>query len=170
MRFRHLYIDSKYRTTGSDSGFSINHNESVETAEGARCWVAGATFANVFYTIEEGVNDQWYVAFNNNGVTGGYALKLAYGNYGGTELAAEMQAKLRTVDQAAQVSYVIRNFRLQIVMGAGRQIKVVSDAELTNGAFLATWAAYTPTAVYDPDNPRSMNEVIRAQPVPMAPS
>ena len=71
MEFRHLHIDSRYRTSGSDSDFSINLNETVETEEGTRCWVAGATFANVFYTIEEGVNDVWYVAVNNNGTTGG---------------------------------------------------------------------------------------------------
>ena len=100
----------------------------------------------MFYTIEEGVNDKWCVAVNNNGVTGGYALKLAYGNYGGTELAAEMQATLRTVDQAAQVSYASKTGRVQVVMGAGRQNKVVSDEELTNAAFLATWATYSPTA------------------------
>ena len=60
------------------------------------------------------------------------------------------------------MSYANKTGRIQIVMGAGRQIKVVSDEELTNGAFLATWSTYTPTAFYDPDNPRSMNEVIRA--------
>ena len=48
MRFRHLYIDSRYRTLGSDSDFSINLNETIELEEGARCWVAGVSFPNVF--------------------------------------------------------------------------------------------------------------------------
>ena len=50
-RFRHLYVDSCYRTQGSDSDFSINLQETVELEEGTR-WVAGVTFPNVFYTIE----------------------------------------------------------------------------------------------------------------------
>ena len=60
--------------------------------------MAGVTFPNVFYTIEEDVNDIWY-AFGQ--LTGGYALKLAFGNYGGVDLAADMQSKLRMVDPTA---------------------------------------------------------------------
>ena len=88
----------------------------MELEEGARCWVAGVTFPNVFYTIEEGVDDVWYAAIENGGVTGGYAFKLAYGNYGGAELAAEKQTKLRTVDATAQVTYASRTGKNQIVV------------------------------------------------------
>ena len=76
----------------------------MELQEGTRCWAAGVTFQNVFYTIEEGVNNTWYTAITVGRTTGGWALKLAYGNYGGAELAAEMQAKLRTIDATAQVT------------------------------------------------------------------
>ena len=119
MRFRHLYVDSRFRTRGSDSEFRINLNETVEFEDGTRCWVAGVTFPSVFYTIEENVDDTWYVAINNGTTTGGYAFKLGYGNYGGVELAAEMQAKLRTVDATAQVSYISKTGKLQVVMSAG---------------------------------------------------
>ena len=64
MMFRHLYIDSRYKTTGTDSDFSINLNETIELEEGARCWVVGVTFPNVFYTIEEAVNDQLSAAIH----------------------------------------------------------------------------------------------------------
>ena len=77
MRFRHLYIDSCYRTLGRDTDFSINLNETVDLEAGTRCGVAGVTFPNVFYTIEEGVDDMWYVAITHGGTTGGYAFKLA---------------------------------------------------------------------------------------------
>ena len=124
----------------------------------------------MFYTIEEGVDDTWYVAIRHGGTTGGCAFKLAYGNYGGVELAAEMQTKLRTVDSTAQVAYTSRTGIISIVMGAGYEIKVISDEELTNPGFLATWAAYTPTAMYDISDPRSFNEIIRAEPAPFASS
>ena len=55
-------------------------------------------------------------------------------------------------------------------MSSGREIKMISDEELTDAAFRATWVAYSPTIDYDMDNPRSMNEVIRAQPTPTASS
>jgi len=54
--------------------------------------------------------------------TGGCAFKLGYGNYGGAELAAEMQAKLWAVDATAQVTYASKTGRIQIVMSAGNQI------------------------------------------------
>ena len=73
MRFRHLYIDSRYRTVGTDSDFSINLNDTIELEVGARCWVAGVTFPNVFYTIEENVNDTFYAAIANGATTGGDA-------------------------------------------------------------------------------------------------
>jgi len=167
-RFRHLYIDSRYRTVGSDSDFSINLQDTVELEAGARCWVAGVTSPNVFYTIEENVNDTFYAAIRNGATTGGYAFKLAYGNYGGAELAAEMQAKLWTVEATAQVSYTTKTGRVTILMSAGRDIKVVSDEELTSPAWLATWTAYSPTAFYDMNDPKSFNEVLRAEPHPFS--
>ena len=54
-------------------------------------------------------------------------------------------------------------------MGAG-ELKVVSDEELTNPTFRTAWAAYTPTAPYDMHDPKSLNEIIRAQPTPFASS
>ena len=80
MKFRHLFIDSRYRTVGSDSDFSINLNETVETEQGARCFVGGVTFANVFYTIEKNLSDIWYVEVNG----GAYGLRLDEGNYSRT--------------------------------------------------------------------------------------
>jgi hypothetical protein len=110
------------------------------------------------------------VVINNGGAIGKYAFKLEYGNYGGVELAAEMQAKLRTVDATAQVTYISQTGRIQIVMSTGRQIKVISDEELTDPIFSNTWASYTPTAMYDVFDPKSFNEIIRAEPTPFASS
>jgi hypothetical protein len=132
--------------------------------------VAGVTFPNTLYTIEEEVDDVWFVAIRHGTTIGGYALKLAYGNYGGVELAAEMQAQIRIVDNTAQATYTSKTGRISIVMGAGFELKVVSDEELTNPAFQATWANYTPTAFYDLHDPMSFNEIIRAQPTPFASS
>jgi hypothetical protein len=116
MKFRHLYIDSKYRTSGSDTDFSIALNETVDCEAGTRCWVAGATFPNTLYTIEEDVDDLWYVAVRHGATTGGYAFKLAYGNYGGTELAAEMQPQQSKV---AAFQQAVDERALQILQEQG---------------------------------------------------
>jgi len=164
MRFRHLHIDSRYRTVGTDSDFSTSLNDNIELEEGARCWVVGVTFPTVLYTIEEGVNDMWYVAVALGQLTGGYALKLAFGNYGGVELAAEMQSKLRTIDPTAQVSYVSKTSRISILLSPGRDTKVVSHEEPTSPSWRAIWNTFLPTTPYDINDPRSFNEVIRAEP------
>ena len=171
MKFRHLFLDSRYRTSGSDSDFCINLSETVETEEGARCYVGGVSFANVFYTIEEGLSDIWYVEVSSTSIglgPGAYGLKLAYGNYGGTELAAEMQTRLRSIDGAAQVTYISKTGRIQINMSGGRTIKVWSDQELTNPSDRAFWLLKSPTFHYDINNPNSIGEVLRATPRPPA--
>jgi hypothetical protein len=144
--------------------------ETVECEAGTRCWVAGVTFPNTLYTIEQDVDDLWYVAIRHGGTTGGYAFQLGFGNYGGVELAAEMQAKIRTVDNTAQVTYASKTGRISVIMAAGYELKVVSDEELTNPTFQAVWNAYTPTTPYQQHDPRSLNEIIRAQPTPFASS
>ena len=106
------------------------------------------TFANVFYTIEEGLNDIWYVEVSSPNIglgPGADGLKLAYGNYGGAELATEMQNRLRSVDAGALVTYVSKTGKIQIVMSAGRTIEVWSDQELTTPRLRDFWLLKSPT-------------------------
>ena len=101
---------------------------------------------------------------------GAYGLRLAEGSYGGTELAAEMQLRLRTIDAGATVTYVSKTGRIQIVMSGGRTIKVWSDQELTTPHNRNIWLSRTPTYHYTLENPMSIGEVLRAQPTPAASS
>ena len=91
MPARHLFIDSRYRTNGSDSEFALYLPESINLPLGARCFVAAVSFSNVLYTIEQDVTDRLYVAIQHNGPTGGYIFTLNPGNYVGVEFAQEIQ-------------------------------------------------------------------------------
>ena len=162
-RLRHLFIDSRFRTSGTDSDFTINLTENITLPLGARCYLASVSFSNVFYVIEEGVNDRLYCAIRHGDVIGGYAFPLFQGNYGGEQLALEIGTKIKQVDSAAQVSYIKSQGRLQIVMSSGFQIKIISDEELSNPTFRAAWQTYTPTTEYDINDPRSVNEVLKTQ-------
>ena len=106
MPLRHLFIDSRFRTSGTDSDFTVNLIETTNRPLGARCFIASISFSNVFYTIEDNVNDRLYVAIKHGDTVGGYSFKLLSGNYGGEQVALEIQSKLRTVDSASQVSYI----------------------------------------------------------------
>ena len=85
-RLRHLFIDSRFRTNGTDSDFTIILTESITLPLGARCYLASVSFSNVFYTIEEGVNDRLFCAIRHGDVVGGYAFPLFFGNYGGEQI------------------------------------------------------------------------------------
>jgi len=160
---RHLFIDSRFRTSGTDSDFTINLTENITLPLGARCYLASVSFSNVFYTIEEGVNDRLYCAIRHGDVIGGYAFPLFQGNYGGEQLALEFGSKIKHVDSGSQVAYIKSQGRLQIVMSSAYQINIVSDEELSSPTFRTLRQTYAPTAEYNIDDPRSVNEVLKTQ-------
>ena len=75
MPLRHLYVDSRFRTSGTDSDFSVSLQETINLPTGTRCFVAACSFANVFYTLEENVNNRLYMVIQANGVTGAYIFR-----------------------------------------------------------------------------------------------
>ena len=105
MPLRHLYIDSRFRTSGTDSDFTVSLPENVNLPSGTRCYVSACSFSNVFYTLERDVNNRLYMVIQANGVTGGYMLPLLDGNYGGEALAAELSKWLVAFDPGCQISY-----------------------------------------------------------------
>ena len=90
-RLRHLFIDSRFRTSGTDSDFTVNLTENITLPLGARCYLASVSFSNVFMTIEEGVNDKLYCVIKHGEVSSGYAFPLFFGNYTGEHLALEIE-------------------------------------------------------------------------------
>ena len=104
MPLRHLYIDSRSRTSGTDSDFTVSLQENINLPLGARCLVASVSFSNAFYTLERDVNNRLYMAIQNNGVTAGYMFPLLEGNYGGEALAVELSKWLLAIDMGCQVS------------------------------------------------------------------
>ena len=138
-RLRHLFIDSRFRTSGTDSDFTVNLTENITLPLGARCYLASVSFSNVFMTIEQGVNDELYCLIKHGENIGAYAFQLWFGNYTGEHLALEVASKINPVDPNVQVAYIKSQGRLQIVMSTGFQIKVVSDEELSNPTFRNQW-------------------------------
>ena len=48
-------------------------------------------------------------------------------------------------------------------MSVAYQTKIISDEELSNPTFRTAWQTYTPTAEYNTDDPKSINEVLKTQ-------
>ena len=148
MPLRHLFIDSRFRTSGTDNDFTVNLTENVNLPLGARCFIASVSFPNVFYTLERGVNNRLYMAIQHNGITGGYVFPMLDGNYGGEQLAVEISKWLKVIDMGCQVTYIKSQGRVQIVMSPDYNNKIISDEELVDPNVLAIWQSYTPTEVY----------------------
>ena len=89
MPIRHLFIDSRFRTSGTDSDFTLNLPENINLPLGARCFIASVSFSNVFYSIEENVNDKLYVAIKHGDTVGGYSFKLLPGSSSGEHIASK---------------------------------------------------------------------------------
>ena len=47
MPIRHLFIDSRFRTSGTNSDFTLSLTENINLPLGARCFVASVSFSNV---------------------------------------------------------------------------------------------------------------------------
>jgi len=170
MPIKHLYIDSRFRIDGgSDSDFTVSLPETINLPPGARCVVSACSFANVFYTIEENVNNRLYMLIETNGVTGAYIFPLVEGNYGGEALAAELTKWLVAFDAACQISYNKSVGKIRIFMSLGINIKIVADSELTDPALQTLWNSFTHHEEYDRNNIRSVNEVFKVQKMELSP-
>jgi len=132
MPLRHLYIDSRFRTSGTESNFTVNLQENINLPLGARCFIAGVSFSNAFYTLERDVNNRLFMAIQHNGVTGGYTFPLLEGNYGGEALAVEISKWLLVIDIGCQVSHVKNLGKIRIIMSPDFSIKLISDEELVD--------------------------------------
>jgi hypothetical protein len=128
-----LFVDSRYRTSGTDADFTVNLPENFNLPLGARCFVASVSFSNVFMTIEEGVNDRIYFLMRHNEITNAFVYTLQFGNYTGESLATEIGRIFRQVDPNVVTSFIKSQGRLQIIMSSGHAINILSDEELAEG-------------------------------------
>ncbi|HQU34852.1 MAG TPA: hypothetical protein PLB88_11085 [Thermoanaerobaculaceae bacterium] len=164
-RFRKIFIDSRWRTTGTHADFSISLPVDVETSATATVYLASCSFSNTFQTIRSGENDRVYVLGGPTGGTiGTGVLTLSPGIYTGAQLASALQTALiaAELDQSATVTFDEIYGTLTFAQ-SGHVLQIPSEAELRNPYWKATqWDARNPPAAYQYDisNPASMNELL----------
>ena len=167
-RIRKLYIDSRARSSGTDSDFDVVLPEVIECSPSQVVYVTGVTFPNVFYTVETGIDDRFYaiITVTASGQTTSQAFyyTIPPGNYSGadfaTALASGFQTSGQIPTQQPAFSYVSRSGQLLIVMAPGTTIRLPTDAELLNPAFITNvWNACTTHIAFT--GLQSLNEVLR---------
>ena len=101
MSSTHLFVDSRFRTSGSHSDFHYQLRETV-TVQGARLCVKHIRFTDTFYTIEE-----WNRRFYFEGAGGAQYVGLPVAAYTGAKLAATLQQLTgRTVTYSDQTNAI----------------------------------------------------------------
>jgi hypothetical protein len=88
-----LYVDSRYRSSGTHSDFSYSLQTSIEVPHGYVALIDSVSIPNVFLSVDENRNKLYVrlVAQTDR------ILTLRSGMYNGITLAAELQAQLNTL-------------------------------------------------------------------------
>jgi hypothetical protein len=92
---RKLYIDSRYRSSGSHSDFIFQLAHSIEVPAGSVAIIDTVSVPNVFQTIDS-TRNKLYVDFYENPDK---IVTLTAGMYNGVTLAAELQSQLNAMGQ-----------------------------------------------------------------------
>jgi hypothetical protein len=90
---RKLYIDSRYRSSGTHSDFTFQLAQSIEVPHGFVAVVDTVSVPNVFQTVDATRNKLYVELFEQPD----QVLTLTTGMYNGVTLAAELQAQLNAM-------------------------------------------------------------------------
>ena len=90
---RHIYIDSRLRSGGTDSDFTYDLPRGIEIPDSTFAYVDSVFCPNVFTTLH-GLDNRLYVIEGENGASDERTLLLQEGNYTGEELRALLETSL----------------------------------------------------------------------------
>jgi hypothetical protein len=94
---RKLYIDSRYRSSGSHSDFVFQLAQSIEVPAGMVAIIDTVSVPNVFQTIDSTRNKLYVEIYG----APDQVVTLTTGMYNGVTLAAELQAQLNAMDHGS---------------------------------------------------------------------
>ena len=92
---RRIYIDSRMRSSGTDSDFTYNLPRSIEVPDNTIAFVDSILVPNVWMTLHEN-NNRLYVSETLGSTTTEHTYLLAEANYTGQSLANTVQSTLNT--------------------------------------------------------------------------
>ena len=110
MATRRVYVDSRFRHSGSEGDFRVILDTPIELSEGALGYIDGICLSNTFPTLVSGVNNRLYVRQLMSGVGSGpkdIGLVLAPGQYTTSTLATEIQGELNQIKINAAITYTV---------------------------------------------------------------
>ena len=165
-----IYIDTKYkaRDSVSNSNFKIDLPQTISFPENTVFYIDDVSIPHSWYTVEENINDKLFVMISritpdeDNSGTAYKIVTISPGIYNGTEIALEMQQKIRETIYNVQfpdvlsVAYNNRKNTINITINyADWQFKILTENDIDT-KLNDTWIGDS----YDPNNPHSINDII----------
>jgi hypothetical protein len=152
-----IYIDSRYRTTdsNSDSDFKIQLGRNMYLPDDCVMHIENCVIPHSWYTIEQGINDSMYLQVVQGTSTTYTIITVPSTNYFGSTLQTTLQTALNAAyPNVFTVSYdsLINSLKISIKSGS---FKILTDAELST-YFNDHWGGLA----YDKNNPASCNDII----------
>jgi len=149
-KIRKVYVCSSHRVAGSPNNFQMELARDIEMV-GEKCHMAvtSTSIPHVFYGIQEGVNNKFYMrefSFNRT-------LEIESGNYTASSLANKLSQKLNATAGTGvtyTVSYSATTMKITIVQSGGQGFRVYTDTEIKQGRL-----GELPVA-----NPASLNTIL----------
>ena len=99
LKFKKVYIDSKFRTEGTSSNFKYELPETLYCEESSVVYVDDICIPVSFWTIEENINNKVYLYLYDTISTdnkASFIISLTPGNYTSQEFSNELQAQLKS--------------------------------------------------------------------------
>jgi hypothetical protein len=132
---RKIYIDSRYKTNDSSSAadFRFQLNKNTFMPAGSEFCIDEINIPYAWNTIEANINDTLYMVWNPSAVSGPptySSIRITPKRYNGTDLAAELTAKLNVITNGWTVTYNASANTLNFDSSQIVFFKLLSDAEL----------------------------------------
>ena len=122
---RKLYIDSRYRSSGSHSNFTFQLSQSVEVPHGYVAIVDIVQIPNVFMTVDD-TRNKLYLRLSIGAATQDYTITLSNGMYNGVTLAIELQNQVNALSIGAFTAvYNTATGQLSIALAPEDPVKVL---------------------------------------------
>jgi len=165
-----IYIDTKYkaRESISNSNFKIDLPQTLSFPENSVFYIDDVSIPHSWYTIEENVNDKLFVMISrivpdeDNSGTAYKIVTISPGIYNGTEIALEMQTKIRETifnvqfPDVLSVAYNNRKNTINITINyTDWHFKILTEDDIST-KLNDTWIGDS----YDSNNPHSINDII----------
>ena len=128
-RLKRLYIDSKFRSSGTSNYFTVNLHEMLEMSHNHMFLVDDVCIPRSWYVVNSN-NNFVYISWVENGIFKVRRAAMSVGDYDGNTFATEMAAALNTLSRGTfTVTFSNKTGRLTI-SNASNAFTLPTDAEL----------------------------------------